>query len=528
MTEAETTARREELLDALVDRVGTDRVLTGDWDRRFFATDIFSGGAIPEIVVRPQSTEDLAWVTGLVTAAGLAVIGRGGGTSYTGGIVPDRASSVIVDTTDLDRIVEINRDDMYVTVEAGVTWQALHDALKVTDVRTPFWGPFSGGKATVGGSVSQNSILWGSTAHDLSAGSVLGLQVVLADGTLLTTGSGAWGAKPFFRHFGPDLTGLFLGDCGALGIKTQVTMRLIRRPAEIRMASFNFVERAAMSQAMAAIAREGVASTCFGMDPILQYQRVRRASTLQGARAIKSLVTNSESTFSGIRKAVRVAVAGRRFIDDNGYSFHLVIEGRDAVSADAKLARARQLCLALGTEIESSVPTMLYGDPFVGMTTAIGPDGERWAPMHGLFPLSEGDKAWAAIEALFDKHAETFDRLGIVAGVLLALISSSVFVIEPVFYWPGPQTIWYEGMLPASELRKFRQHEENPEVTAAVANVRDELNALFNELNAMHMQIGKKYRYAGGMDPAALDLVRGIKSLVDREHLMNPKTLGLD
>lgn len=512
----------------LVEILGSDRVLTGEWDRRFYATDIYSGGAVPALVIRPQSVEALAKATRSVTAAGLSIVGRGGGTSYTGGIVPDRDSSVIVDTSDLDRIIEINRDDMYVTVQSGVTWQALHDALKDTDVRTPYWGPFSGGKATVGGSISQHSILWGSTGHDLSAASVLGLEIVLADGTRLTTGSAAWGAKPFFRNYGPDITGLFLGDSGALGIKTRITLRLIRRPAEVRMASFNFTRREAMSRAMAAIAREGVAATCFGMDPILQYQRVRRASTLQGAKAIKSVVANAENTFTGIRKAVRIAVAGRRFIDDNGYSFHLVIEGRDSTSADSKLAAARRICLEEGTEIESSVPTMLHSDPFVGMTTAVGPDGERWAPMHGLFALSEGDTAWARIEALFDGHAEEFDRLGIVAGVLLALISSTVFVIEPVFYWPGPQTIWHEGMLDASELRKFRTHSADPNVDAAIAAVRNELNDLFNELNAMHMQVGKKYRFTNGLEHPTLDLVQGIKSLVDPDRLMNPGTLGLD
>ena len=416
---------------------------------------------------------------------------------------------------------------MYVTVESGVTWKDLHDALKDTDVRTPYWGPFSGSQATVGGSVSQNSIMWGSTDNDLSAASVLGVEVVLADGTVLNTGSAAWGAKPFFRNFGPDLTGLFLGDSGALGIKTRVTLRLLRRPAEVRMVSFNFTDRSAMSRAMAAVGREGIASTSFGMDPILQYQRVKRASTLQGAKALKSIITSSESTFSGIRDAVRIAVAGRRFIDDNGYSFHMIIEGRDAGSADAKLAVARRICLQEGTEIENSVPTMLYGDPFVGMTTAIGPDGERWAPMHGLFPLSEGDAAWARIEALFDAHAEEFDRLGIVAGVLLALISTTGFVIEPVFYWPGPQTIWYEGMLDRSQLAKFRKHAHEPEVDAAITAIRDELNDLFNELNAVHMQVGKKYRYAQRADAATLEFVEGIKALVDPQQLMNPKSLGL-
>ena len=357
---------------------------------------------------------------------------------------------------------------------------------------------------------------------------MLGLEVVLADGTVLTTGSAAWGAKPFFRNYGPDLTGLFLGDSGALGIKTRITLRLMRRPQEVRMASFNFTERAAMSRAMAAVAREGVAATCFGMDPILQYQRVKRASTLQGAKAMKGVITSAESTFSGIRKAVRIAVAGRRFIDDNGYSFHMVIEGRDAASADAKLAAARRICLEEGTEIESSVPTMLHGDPFVGMTTAIGPDGERWAPMHGLYALSDGDAAWARIEALFDDYADTFDRLGIVAGVLLALISTTVFVIEPVFYWPGPQTIWYEGMLDKSQLAKFRKHPENPEATAAIVEIRERLQDLFRETNAMHMQVGKEYRYTAGMQPATLRLVDGIKSLVDPDRMMNPKTLGLD
>ena len=527
MNETRTATNERDLYRELVGLLGADGVLDDEWSRQFYATDIYGGSEAAAFVIRPRSSEGLASAVRAATSAGYSVIGRGGGTSYTGGILPDRSASVIVDTSGLDRILAIDADNMFVTVESGVTWQALHDALKGPGLRTPYWGPFSGGQATVGGSISQHSILWGSTAHDISAASVLGLELVLADGTTLTTGSAGWGAKPFFRNFGPDLTGLFLGDSGALGIKTRVTLRLIGQPVVVRMASFNFTERAAMSRAMAAVAREGVAATCFGMDPVLQYQRVRRASAMQGAKALKGLVANAENTFSGIRKAVHVAVAGRRFIDDNGYSFHLVIEGQSDAEVDQKLAAARRICLAGGTEIESSVPTLLYGDPFVGMTTAIGPDGERWTPMHGLFALTEADAAWARIEALFDRHAEEFDRLGIVAGVLLALVSTTVFVIEPVFYWPGPRTIWYEGMLNKSELAKFRKHPPNAKADTAIAEVRKELLALFAELNAMHMQVGKKYRYLEGMDPAARALIESIKAQLDPDGLMNPGTLGL-
>ena len=528
MSDVRKAAHRDELHAELVAILGLDGVIDDEWRRRFYSTDIYSGGEVATYVIRPRTSKDLAEAVNAATGRGYSVIGRGGGTSYTGGIVPDRDRAVIVDTSGLDRIVEINADDMYVTVESGVTWRALNDALKNTGLRPPYWGPFSGGQATIGGSVSQHSILWGSTAHDISAASVLGLEVALADGSLLTTGSAGWSAKPFFRNFGPDLTGIFLGDSGALGIKTRVTLRLIRQPAAVRMASFNFTERAAMSRAMVAIARAGIVSTCFGMDPVLQYQRVKRATALQGARSLKGLISNADNTFTGIRKAVRVAVAGRRFIDDNGYSFHLVIEGRSDASAESKLAEARRICGVEGAEIESSVPTLLHGDPFVGMTTAIGPDGERWAPMHGLFALSEGDAAWARIEEFFEERAEELDRLGIVAGVLLALVSTTVFVIEPVFYWPGPRTIWYEGMLDKSELGKFRKHPPNPDADAAIAAVREELKSLFVELNAMHMQVGKKYRYLDGMDPAARKLVTGIKAMLDPDCLVNPKTLGFE
>jgi FAD/FMN-containing dehydrogenase len=511
----------------MVSLLGEHAVITAETDRRFHSADIFEEGPTVALAVRPPDPERLAAAVAAATGAGYAVIGRGGGTSYTGGLVPLHEETVSVDTSALDRIVEINRDDMYVTVEAGVTWQALHLALKDTDVQLPFRGPLSGARATVGGSLSQNAILWGSSVHGVSAESVLALEVALADGTLLRTGSASVGAKPFFRNYGPDLTGLFLGDTGALGIKTRATLRLMRRPAELRFASFNFDARGKLTRAMTALAREGVAATCFGMDPMLQYQRIRRASLSQGVRALKGVVGSADSTFSGIRRAMRIAAGGRRFIDDNGYSLHLIIEADDAASAEAKLERARRVCLADGTDIGSTVPTMLHGDPYVPMTSAIGPEGERWAPMHGLFALSDADTAWTRIEALFDEYAERFDRHGIVAGVLLAVVSTTAFVIEPVFYWPGPRTVWYEQVLSREELAKFRDFPQNPQVDAIVAEVRDCLNDLFDDLGAAHLQIGKKYRYRQSLEAPPAALLEAIKRAVDPKGLMNPGSLDL-
>ncbi len=525
MTETQ-HAPHASLHEELVGLLGTQAVLSTG--QEFYSSDIFGCDRVAALVIRPESAQALAAATAAITAAGYSIIGRGGATSYTGGLNPDRENSVIVDTSALDRIVEINRGDMYVTVEAGVTWKQLHEALKDTDVRTPFWGPLSGGQATVGGSLSQNAILLGSTGHDVSAASVLGLEVALADGTLLTTGSAACNTKPFFRNYGPDLTGLFLGDTGALGIKTRATLRLMRRPEEMGFASFNFDEPAKISRAMCAVAREGVSATCFGMDPMLQYQRIKRASMLQGVKALKGVVASSKSTFSGIRNAMRIAVAGKRFIDENGYSLHVVVEGADQAVIDSKLATVRKICLAEGDEIESSIPSMMLGDPFVPMTSAIGPDGERWAPMHGLFALSDGQHAWARIESMFDEFSDRFDRHGIIVGFLLAAVSTTVFVIEPVFYWPGPRTAWSEGMLTPAELAKYKDFPDDPEVTATVHEAREALNNLFDELGAAHLQIGKKYRYSQMMQKPTLDLLNAIKTSVDPGRLMNPGSLGLE
>ena len=124
----------------------------------------------------------------LVAAAGYPLIPRGGGMSYTKSYVPERPESVLFDMRSMNGIVEINTDDMYVTVEAGCTWKQLYEALQPRGVRTPYYGPLSGMYATVGGTLSQNSLFWASGIYHTAADSCIGLEVVLANGEILHTG----------------------------------------------------------------------------------------------------------------------------------------------------------------------------------------------------------------------------------------------------------------------------------------------------------------------------------------------------
>jgi len=129
---------------------------------------------------------------------------------------------VLFDLGVLD-LVEVDGVNAVVRVGAGTTWAALKAALDPFGLRTPFWGPFSGIAATVGGSVSQNTISHGSGRHGISAGSVVDIEVVLADGTLMHSSP-----SRATRNFGPDMTGLFTGDCGTLGFKAALALLLLK------------------------------------------------------------------------------------------------------------------------------------------------------------------------------------------------------------------------------------------------------------------------------------------------------------
>ena len=120
MTDAAVTELQPSVLDSLRQIAGNDHVLTGAEDLQFYSSDVLREADPAEVVLQPGTKEELAQAVKTATEAGLAVIPRGGGLSYTDGYLPQRTHSMIVDMRRLDRIVEINTEDMLVTVEPGV------------------------------------------------------------------------------------------------------------------------------------------------------------------------------------------------------------------------------------------------------------------------------------------------------------------------------------------------------------------------------------------------------------------------
>jgi len=526
----EVNACLEELSTELVQILGSEHVILDEAERRFYSQDIYRQGALIALAIRPGSLKELSHAVAATTRAGFAIAPRGGGMSYTSGYIQAAPNAVMVDMARLNRITEINEEDMYVIVEGGCTWAALYQALKEKGLRTPCWGTLSGLRATVGGTLSQNGLFFGAGQYGPSAESVLGLKVVLADGVVITTGTwGTRGGSPFFRHYGPDLTGIFLGDAGALGFKAQVALRLIPIPAFEDSVSFAFDTYQDCADALCDIGRTGMASELFGFDPSLAEMRLKRESLAKDIGALKGVISGSSSLVKGVKEAAKVAVAGRRYMDEVAYSVNVVVEGRSAQGVAADLADVRRIALAYnGREIANSIPKIIRGTPFAPLNNMLGPEGQRWVPVHGIVPHTKAKSVWQAIYDLFDEYADAIEKYDITTGFLITAASTNAFLIEPVLLWPEQRLEIHNRSVEAHVLKRFTDFPANAPASKVVDEIKQRLCRLFLDFGAAHFQIGKTYLYAEGQDKTARSLLESIKNAVDPARKVNPGSLGLE
>ncbi|MCS6946235.1 MAG: hypothetical protein NZM12_01320, partial [Steroidobacteraceae bacterium] len=233
------------------------------------------------------------------------------------------------------------------------------------------------------------------------------------------------------------------------------------------------------------------------------------------------------STLEALKEGFDVVRAGRDFLDPDCFSVHLVVEGRDAADADAKAVAARALLGASGSEVANSVPKVLRAEPFAELNSMLGPQGERWVPVHGIVPFSVAAQMYADCEAVFERHAEARSRYRIEHGYLCTTVATSGTLIEPVIYWPDARNCFHERVLAPDYLAKLPLHDENPAAREAVAQLRAELAAAFLRRGAVSFQIGKFYPYQQALDPSAAQLLESVKRVVDPQGRMNPGSLGL-
>ncbi len=210
--------------------VGTEYITDKDFMKAAYSRNVDPAfpDRWPDIIVRPETTEEVSDIVKIANKYKIPIVPRGGGADLVGGATIE--GGILIDLTRMNKIIEINEKDFYCEVECGVTWGALLSELYKIGLTTGVLGPGSGFSATIGGGLSNSTAGFGSTKYGLVPNICLGVEVVLPNpqGTIIWTGAASNRyAKPFCRYgVAPDFTGLFMGDAGTMGIKTKCSLRL--------------------------------------------------------------------------------------------------------------------------------------------------------------------------------------------------------------------------------------------------------------------------------------------------------------
>lgn len=515
----------------LIEIVGAENVRDDEPTRILYSQDIWSAGsATVRFVVRPHSIDEISRIIVIAYSHEIAVIPRGGGMSYTSGTVPEQENSISLDLAQMNNIVSIDPVNMTVTVEPGCTWEKLHTALSPLGLRTPFWGTMSGLAATIAGGISQLTAMFGSGHYGTASESVIAMTIVLGDGRIVRTGArGPNNNMPFYRHYGPDLAGLFCGDSGAFGIKAEITLRLIRTPSHEAYASFSFKTSQDMLEAMAEMARSGIASEMCALDPGLTKVRLKRASLTSDLKTAGAVINKQKSLIKGLLEVGKMALAGRSFITGDEYPLHVIAEGRCTASVEHDIGLARKIAADFnGHEIENTIAKVIRAQPFPPPNNILGPQGERWTPVHGIIPLSQTTVIYQALEEVFRSMSDQLEKHGIYIGYMFSSFLTNAILIEPVFFWPEARLAIHDATVEPEHLKKLPSLPNNPEATAVVADARQRIIDVYKRFGCGHLQIAKTYPYRASRDPAFWHLIDAFKNAVDPKRLINPGVLGLE
>jgi len=189
---------------------------------------------IPQIAIRPESTEQVSEIIRIANKYNTPVLPRGGGCGLMGGSKPITEETILLDLTRMDKILNIDEENHTVTVQCGINWSRLNASLFDKGYYTGNMGPGSGLNASIGGGLSHHSGGGGGCAkYGKCTENCVGLEVVLGNGKVITFGSqeNQFIKKPFNRlGLGPDFMGIFLGDNGTMGIKTTAALKIYPKP----------------------------------------------------------------------------------------------------------------------------------------------------------------------------------------------------------------------------------------------------------------------------------------------------------
>lgn len=222
-----------DVITELQEAIGPEKVLSSPIDLIAYSFDGTFEQHVPDVVVLPEANEEVAAVVRVASRYGLPLVPRGMSSGLAGGSIPI-GGGIVLSLTRMNRILEIDRENMTATVQAGVVTADLQAEVEKVGLFYPP-DPSSNRQSTIGGNVACNAGGPRCLKYGVTENYVLGLTVVLADGCILRTGG-----KAIKYVTGFNIDQLFVGSEGMLGIITEVILRLLAKPPYARTALVHF------------------------------------------------------------------------------------------------------------------------------------------------------------------------------------------------------------------------------------------------------------------------------------------------
>lgn len=450
------------LYDELVAMLGSENVSADDFERICYSRD--AGSLLPKMpayIVVPREKNQIIDLFHLANREKVPLVLRGAGSSMCGAPIPLDSSSIMLDLTRMRRILALSEESMSVLVEGGITWTEVIMYLKERGWALGLEGPWSAPSATVGGSIAVAAICMGAARYGGLGSQILGMEVVLPDGQLIKTGSGANPANPMIARDcnGIDLAGLFIGSHGTLGAITEVSLRIYPLHEAEQCFAFSF--------------------------PTLE----------DGIKGLHGLAKH------------RIAFDSRMFVypipEEIGGGAGLVymLRGRKAEVEDFGQLSLEIMNASRGQEIPGFGETY-YRGRFTTRAEAFGKAGPGWLEVAGFIPIPRYPQIAAEIIKFFESRKREMTQLEIKWSLGGLLETNSVNIPVALFCNESRGKAW----------ETMRGYLGN-------------LSELMFGMGVSPYWIGHLSPYLRGKLGHFYELYRKIKTCVDPGEMLNPKLL---
>jgi glycolate oxidase len=440
---------------------GKEAVLTAKEDLNAYSYDATATWVhMPDVVVLPTTAERVSQILKLANESRIPVTPRGAGTNVSGGSVPIKGGIVLC-TTRMNKILDINKTNLTATVEPGVVLQDFNNALAKEGLFYPP-DPQSFLGCTIGGTVAENAGGPYCLKYGVTKQYVLGLEVVLANGYVMKLGG-----VTVKNRTGYELVMLFTGSEGTLGVITKITLRLIPMPPASKTMMVIFDDMAAGGQAVSDILARGVVPAKVEFVDNFIIRRIEEMTPMGLPVEAKALL----------------------LIQTDGSP--AAVEAESAQIVDIlKKSGAREVKVA-----KDASEAALY-----------------WKMRSAGFAATFG----AAHTVLAEDVAVPRDKLAEFIRKLDEISQRTGFFISYLGH-AG------DGNLHPSIFTDIRKTEEFARAQKAMEEIFDAALSLGGVLSGEHGIGLEKQRFLKrAMDPVAIDLMKKIKDLLDPNHILNP------